>query len=56
MPVRRAVMQVVRAATLRSAQLLQPMAAVAGGVELVLLPQVLVDAVEVSVQREIVFP
>ena len=56
MPVRRAAITVGRAETLRSVRSPQPMAAVVVGLALVLLPQVLVDAVEVSVQREIVFP
>ena len=52
MPVRRAVMQVVRAATLRSAQLPRPMAAAVVVLALVLLQVVSVDAEAASVQRE----
>ena len=44
-------MQVVRAAILRLVRLPQPMAAVAVVLALVLLQEVLVGAVEVSVQR-----
>ena len=51
MPVRRAVMQVVRAATLRSAQLLQPMAAEVAVLVRVLLCQVLAAVEAASVQK-----
>lgn len=51
MPVRRAAITEGRAATLRSAQLPQPMAAVVVGLALVLLLQVLVDAEAASVQK-----